>query len=152
LSLASSRVMGCRPARAASVSAMAPIFRMVCSPAALVGAPKGWAAETLRDGEVALLVDDGGLEAIIAAAHTLDLVTISIVRSEDSATVQDQTVLAFAASFPLVWVGAQFSTSVKVWARERGPMTLLVEAQGALPDDERGRIGRFLALLGRQTE
>jgi hypothetical protein len=130
---------------------MAPIFRMVCSPAALVGAPKGWAVETLRDGEVALLVDDGGLEAIIAA-HTLDLVTISIMRSEESATVQEQTVLAFAGSFPLVWVGAQFSTSVQVWARERGPMTLLVEAQGALPEDERGRIGRFLALLGRQTE
>jgi hypothetical protein len=31
-------------------------------------------------------------------------------------------------------------------------MTLLVEAHGALPDDERRRIGRFLAMLGRQTE
>jgi hypothetical protein len=125
---------------------------MVCSPAALVGAPQGWAAEALRDGEVALLVDDGGLEAIVAAAHALDLVTVSIVRSEESATVQEQTVLAFAGSFPFVWVGRQFSNPVQVWARERGPMTLLVETPGALPDDERGRIGRFLALLGRQTE
>jgi hypothetical protein len=125
---------------------------MVCSPAALVGAPKGWAAETLRDGELALLIDDGGLDAIIATARTLDLFTVSIVRREESATLQERTVLGFAGSFPLVWVGPQFSDSVQVWARERGPMTLLVEAHGALPDDERSRIGRFLALLGRQTE
>jgi hypothetical protein len=131
---------------------MAPVFRMVCSPAALAGAPKGWAVETLRDGEVALLVDDGGLEAINAAAHALDLVTVSIVRSEESAALQRQTVVAFAGSMPLVWVGAEFSDSVRAWAHERRPMTLLVEVDGALPDDERVRIGRFLALLGRQTE
>jgi hypothetical protein len=131
---------------------VAPIFRMVCSPAALVGAPRGWAIETLRDGEVAFLVDDGGLEAIMAAAHALDLVTVSIVRSEESTTVREETVLAFAGSFPFVWVAPHFSDSAQVWARERGPMTLLVEAQGPLPDDERGRIGRFLAMLGRQTE
>lgn len=131
---------------------MAPVFRMVCSPAALAGAPKAWAVETLRDGDVALLVDDGGLEAINAAAHALDLVTVSIVRSEESAVLQRQTVVAFAGSMPLVWVGAEFSDSVRAWARERRPMTLLVEADGALPDDERVRIGRFLALLGRQTE
>jgi hypothetical protein len=131
---------------------MAPVFRMVCSPAMLAGAPKGWAAETLRDGEVALLVDDGGLEAINAAAHALDLVTVSIVRSEESETLQGQTVIAFAGSLPLVWVGAEFSESVRAWARERRPMTLLVEVQGPLPDEERVRVGRFLALLGRQTE
>jgi hypothetical protein len=131
---------------------MAPIFRMVCSPATLAGAPQRWAAETLRDGEVALLVDDGGLQAINAAAHALDLVTVSIVRSEESATLQGQTVIAFAGSLPLVWVGAEFSESVRAWARERRPMTLLVEGDGALPDEERVRIGRFLALLGRQTE
>ena len=131
---------------------MAPVFRMVCSPAALAGAPKGWAVETLRDGEVALLIDGGGLEAINAAAHALDLVTVSIVRSEESAALQRQTVVAFAGSMPLVWVGAEFSDSVRAWAHERRPMTLLVEVDGALPDDERVRIGRFLALLGRQTE
>ena len=48
-----------------------PIFRLVCVPGALDGAPSGWAAEMLRDGEVALLVDDGGLEAINAVAHAL---------------------------------------------------------------------------------
>jgi hypothetical protein len=131
---------------------MAAIFRMVCSPAALAGGPQGWGAETLRDGEVALVLDDGGLEAINAAAHALDVVTVSIVRSESSAAAQEQTVIAFAGGFPLVWVGPEFSDSVRAWARERPPMTLLVQAKGALPDEERGRIGRFLALLGRQTE
>jgi hypothetical protein len=131
---------------------MDPVFRMVCSPSALADAPRGWAVETLRDGEVALLVDDGGLEAINAAAHALDLVTVSIVRSEESGVLQGQTVIAFAGSLPLVWVGAGFSDSVRNWARERRPMTLLVEVDGPLPDEERVRIGRFLALLGRQTE
>jgi hypothetical protein len=134
------------------VSAVAPIFRMVCTAAALVGAPDGWATETLRDGELALLVDDGGLEAINAAAHALDLVTVSIVRSEEGAALQAQTVIAFAGSSPFVWVGAGVSDSVKTWAHERRPMTLLVEFDGALPDDQRGRIERFLSLLARQTE
>ena len=67
---------------------------MVCSPAALAGAPEGWPPETLRDGEVALLVDDGGLDAINQAAHALDMITVSIVRSEASAPEQEQTVIA----------------------------------------------------------
>ena len=33
-----------------------------------------------------------------------------------------------------------------------GPMTLLVEVAGPLADDERRRIERFVALLGRQAE
>ncbi len=134
------------------MSAMEALFRMACRPAALAGAPEGWAAETLRHGEIALLVDDGGLEAINAAAHALGFVTVSIVRSEDSAALQEQTVMAFAGSLPLIWVGETFSDSVQAWARERRPMTLLVEVDGPLPEDERGRIGRFHALLGRQTE
>jgi hypothetical protein len=134
------------------VSAVAAIFRMVCTPSALAGAPKGWAAETLRDGEVALLVDAGGLEALNAAAHALDLVTVSIVRSESTAAAQAQTVIAFAGSMPLVWVGTDFNDEVRTWAHERLPMTLLVQAGDSLPDDERARIARFLALLARQTE
>jgi hypothetical protein len=117
---------------------MAPIFRIVCTPGALAGAPAGWAAETLREGELALLVDDGGLEAINAAAHALDLATVSIVRQERTTAEQAQTVIAFADSFPLVWVGAGLGEAERTWARERRPMTLLVE--------------RFLALLARQTE
>jgi hypothetical protein len=131
---------------------MAPIFRMVCSPAALAAGPKGWTAEIMRDGEVAFVVDGGGLEAINAAAHALDIVTVSIVRSESSATVQEQTVRVFAGGLPLVWAAPEFSDSARTWARDRPPMTLLIEAGGAFADDERGRIGRFVAMLGRQTE
>ncbi len=125
---------------------------MVCTPAALASAPKGWAAETLREGEVAMLVDDGGLEAINQAAHALELVTISIVRREESPAIQERTVIAFAGSLPLIWVAGGFSDASRVWARERGPMTLLVQAKAELPDSEQARIGRFVALLGRQTE
>jgi hypothetical protein len=129
-----------------------PIFRMVCPPAALAGAPPGWAVETLRDGELALLVDGGGLEAINAAAHALDLITVSIVRQEETAAEQAQSVIAFADAFPLVWVAAGLTDAERTWARERRPMTLLVEVDGVLPDAERVRIERFLALLARQTE
>jgi hypothetical protein len=125
---------------------------MVCTPSALAGAPQRWAAETLRDGELALLVDDGGLDAINAAAHALGLVTVSIVRQEETAADQAQTVIAFAGSFPLVWVAAGLTDAERTWARERRPMTLLVELDGPLPDDDRVRIERFLALLARQTE
>jgi hypothetical protein len=131
---------------------MDPLFRMVCSPAALADPAKEWAAETLREGEVALLVDGGGLEAVNAAAHALDLLTVSIVRSEESPDRQDETVIAFAGSFPLVWIAGEFTDSAKTWAHDRRPMTLLVEADGPLPADERHRIARFLALLARQTE
>jgi hypothetical protein len=97
-------------------------------------------------------VDEGGLDAINAAAHTLDQVTVSIVRSEQTAVGQEQTVIMFAGPFPFVWVAGDFSEAVQVWARERGPMTLLVPAAAALPDQARARIGRFLAILARQTE
>ncbi|HWC85840.1 MAG TPA: hypothetical protein VG388_04835 [Solirubrobacteraceae bacterium] len=131
---------------------MSSIFRMVCAPAALASAPLGWTAETLREGELALLVDDGGLEAINAAAHALDLVTVSIVRREETAAEQAETVIAFAGSLPLVWVSGGLTESERTWARERPPMTLLIAVDGPLPDAERARIERFLALLARQTE
>jgi hypothetical protein len=130
-----------------------PIFRLVCVAGALDGAPKGWAAEMLRDGEVALLVDDdGGLEAINAIAHALDLLAVRVVRREQTAARQEQTVIAHAASLPLVWLGDAFSDDARTWARKRGPMTLLVEVHGTLPDDDRRRIDRFVSLLGRQAE
>lgn len=131
---------------------MAPIFRMVCTPSALAGAPPGWAASVLRDGELALLVDEGGLEAINAAAHALDLVTMPIVRQEETAAAQAQTVIALAESLPLVWVAAGLTEAERKWAHDRPPMTLLVEVDGPLPEAERARIERFLALLARQSE
>jgi hypothetical protein len=130
----------------------APIFRLVCGPSALDGARRGWAPEMLRDGEVALLVDTGGMTAIDAVAHALDLFAVRVIRREDTPELQEQTVIAHAGSLPLIWVGSAFSDPARAWARDRGPMTLLVEVDGALSEDERRRIDRFVALLGRQAE
>jgi len=129
-----------------------PLFRLVCPPAALDGAPEDWAPEMLTDGEIALLVDDGGLHAINAAAHALDHLTVSVMRIEDTHEQQEQTVIAHARSLPLIWIAHDFTQPTRKWAVDRGPMTLLIECDGALPDDERARITRFVALLGRQTD
>jgi hypothetical protein len=128
-----------------------PRFRFVCTPSALSGAPAGWAREMLREGEVALLGDEG-LEAVNGVAHELGLVSISLIRNERSATLQDRTVINYATSLPLVWVADGFSDDVSAWARDRGPMTLLSASTGALDDEERRRIDRFVAILGRQSE
>jgi hypothetical protein len=129
-----------------------PIFRLVCVPGALDGAPRGWAAEMLRDGEVALLVDEGGLDAVNAVAHALDVLAVRVLRREETPGRQEETVIAHAAALPLVWVGSAFTDAARSWARERGPMTLLVEVDGPVSADERRRIDRFVALLGRQAE
>jgi hypothetical protein len=129
-----------------------PNFRLVCVPAALDGAPQGWADDMIRHGEVALLVDDGGLDAINALAHDLDIVAVRLLRTEATAAEQEQTVIAHAASLPLIWVAGEFSEQARTWARARGPMTLLVEVDGSLPEDERRRIERFVGVLGRQAE
>lgn len=106
----------------------------------------------LRDGEIAVLADGGGFAAINTVAHELGLVSVPLVRSEESAERQQDTVIAYADALPLVWVGVSFTDTVSAWARARGPMTLLVQADGSLSDDERRRIDRFVATLGRQTE
>ncbi len=129
-----------------------PSFRFVCVPSALAGAPAGWAAEMLQDGEIALLAGDGGLDAVNGVAHDLGLVSVPVVRGEDSDARQEQTVMAYAENLPLVWVGASFGDAATAWARDRGPMTLLVEAGAPLSDEERRRIERFVATLGRQSE
>lgn len=126
-------------------------FRLVSAPSAVTGAPAGWAREMLREGEVALLATEG-LEAINAVAHDLAQASISLVRTEESAVLQDQTVIAFAGSLPLIWIAPEFSDEARSWAHERGPMTLLVASEGPLSDDERRRIDRFVAILGRQSE
>jgi NADPH-dependent ferric siderophore reductase len=127
-------------------------FRFVCVPAALQDAPGGWTRDMLEEGEIALLPDSGGLPAVNAVAHTLGLPSIALVRGEDDAARQEETVIAHAGSLPLVWVAPAFSESAQRWARERGPMTLLVVAAGPLSDEERRRIDRFVATLGRQSE
>ena len=81
-------------------------FRFVCVPSALQGAPAGWARDMLEEGEIALLADSGGLEAVSDVAHALGLPTISLVRAEASPERQEETVIAYAQSMPLVWVAA----------------------------------------------
>jgi hypothetical protein len=129
-----------------------PSFRFVCVPSALVGAPANWAREMLRDGEIALLPDAGNLAAIDDVAHELGLVSVAVIRGEQDAERQQDTVIAYAQSLPLVWIGEAFGEAATTWARDRGPMTLLVQAGGPLSDEERRRIDRFVATLGRQSE
>ena len=129
-----------------------PSFRFVCVSTALARAPSDWAREMLREGEIALLADGGGLGAINEVAHMLGLASVPVVRGEDSASAQEATVIAHADGLPLVWIAAAFSESATAWARDRGPMTLLVTADAPLSDEERRRIGRFVAMLGRQSE
>lgn len=128
-----------------------PRFRFVCLPSALAGTPAGWARDMLEEGEVALLAS-GGLDAINQVAHELGQIAVALVRTEASREQQDSAVMAYADSLPLVWVAADFSAEARSWARDRGPMTLLSEADGSLEAEERRRIDRFLAILGRQSE
>ncbi len=127
-------------------------YRFVCVPGALAGAARPWSREMLEAGELALLPDAGGLASIDEVAHALGLTSVSVIRGEQSREAQADTVIAYADSLPLVWIGDGFSERVTRWAHERGPMTLLVETDGALSDDERKRIARFVAALGRQSE
>jgi hypothetical protein len=106
----------------------------------------------LREGEIALLPADGGLAAVDDVARALDAVTVAVVRGEPDAERQEQTVIEYAGPLPLVWVGASFSDAATQWAHDRGPMTLLVQTERSLSDDERRRIDRFVATLGRQSE
>jgi hypothetical protein len=129
-----------------------PLFRLACTAGVLEGAPEGWVNTMLEEGELALLVDDGGLDAITDLAHALDLVTVPVLRTEEEPSRQDSTVIAYAASKPLVWIAGGFGEAATRWAHERGPMTLLVETGGPLTDDERRRIERFVVILGRQAE
>jgi hypothetical protein len=129
-----------------------PLFRLVCTPGILDGAPEGWVGSMLEEGELALLVDDGGLEAVSAVAHRLDLVTVQVLRTEESSEEQERTVMTYAGSKALVWVAGTFGDAATTWARDRGPMTLLVETGEPLSDDERKRVERFVVILGRQAE
>ena len=129
-----------------------PLFRLACAPTVLDAAPDGWVATMLEEGELGVLADDGGLDAITALAHALDRVVVPVLRAEDTPERQEATVIAYAESKPLVWVAASFSEDATQWAHKRGPMTLLIESAGPLPDDERKRVERFAVILGRQAE
>lgn len=129
-----------------------PVFRLVAPPSALDGAPAGWAAELLDQGELALATDAGGLDAISAVARALDRPAVAVLRREATDAAAEASVREFAAGLALVWIAPSFGDDARAWARDRAPMTLLVEHDGALPEDERRRIERFVAILGRQAE
>lgn len=128
------------------------LFRLVCAPAVLDSAPAGWVETLLEEGEIAVLADAGGLDAITALAHALDLVTVPVLRAEQTPAEQEATVMAYADGKPLVWIGGSFSEDARRWAQRRGPMTLLLEAGGPLSEEERKRVERFVVILGRQAE
>ena len=129
-----------------------PLFRLACAPAVLDPAPAGWVETMLEEGEIAVLADSGGLDAITALAHDLDLITVPVLRAEETPEQQEATVIAYAESKPLIWIAPAFSDDAKGWAHRRGPMTLLVEAEAPLDDAERKRVERFIVILGRQAE
>jgi hypothetical protein len=129
-----------------------PGFHFVCVPSALVGLPAEWVTEMLGDAELALLADGGGFAAVSDVAHTLGLISVPLIRHEETVERQHDTVMAYAERLPLVWVAEEFSPAVTAWASARGPMTLLVGATGPLSEGERRRIERFVAILGRQSE
>ena len=128
------------------------LFRLVCTPATIDGAPEGWVGTMLEEGDLALLADEGGLDAISTVAHHLDLVTVPLLRTESGAEEQEATVMRYADGKPLIWVASSFGETAREWAQKRGPMTLLVETDTELSDDERKRVERFVVILGRQAE
>ncbi len=132
--------------------ASAPLFRLICPPTAFDNAPTGWAADMLADGEVALELEGCEIGAINAAAHAFGYRTVRVLRIETSQEAKDETIITHAETLPLIWIAAGFSERIQQWARERGPMTLLVEADGPLPEAELGRLTRFVALLARQID
>lgn len=129
-----------------------PVFRLVAPASALEAAPAGWAGELLSQGEMALALDADELDAIDAVARALDRPAIAVLRRESTPAASDATVREFAAGLALVWIAPAFGDDARAWARDRAPMTLLVEHDGPLPDEERRRIERFVAILGRQAE
>jgi hypothetical protein len=128
------------------------VLRLVSFAEVLADTPQAWARELLADGEIAVLGGEGGLADVDRVAQHLDLVSVPVLRGGESPTAQDEIVIAFAGSLPLVWIAPAFSEHVVAWARDRGPMTLLVTADGALPQDEQRRVARFASSLGRQSE
>jgi hypothetical protein len=129
-----------------------PVFRLVAPASVLQATPAGWVQELLGQGEMALIADAGGLEAIDAVARALDRPAVAVLRREPTSLAAEASVRAFADGLALVWIGPAFGDEARAWACDRAPMTLLVEHDGPLPEDERRRVERFVAILGRQAE
>lgn len=129
-----------------------PVFRLVAPASALEAAPAGWATELLDQGELALALHAGELDAIDAVARALEQPAVAVLRREATSEAAEASVREFAADLALIWIAPSFGDDAVAWARDRAPMTLLVEHDGPLPDEERRRIERFVAILGRQAE
>jgi hypothetical protein len=129
-----------------------PVFRLVAPASALEAAPAGWAGELLRQGELALALHAGELDAIDAVARALGQPAVAVLRREATSKAAEASVRESAADLALIWIAPSFGDDAVAWARDRAPMTLLVEHDGPLPEEERRRIERFVAILGRQAE
>lgn len=129
-----------------------PVFRLVAPASALEAAPAGWAQELLQQGELALALHAGELDAIDAVARALERPAVAVLRRESTTEAAEASVREFASGLALVWIAPSFGDEARKWAHDRAPMTLLVESDGALPEEERRRIDRFVAILGRQAE
>jgi hypothetical protein len=129
-----------------------PVFRLVAPASVLEATPAGWTKDLLRQGEMALALDAGALDAIDAVARALGSPAVAVLRREATPVATEASVREFADGLALVWIAPSFSTEARAWARDRAPMTLLVDHDGPLPEDDRRRIERFVAILGRQAE
>src|ERR1700744_4325119 len=98
-----------------------PVFRLVAVASALLDAPPDWARELMADGELAVLPGSGDLSAVSDVAHRLDVTSVPVLRAESTPDAQADTVIAWAAGMPLVWIDADFPERVRDWARDRGP-------------------------------
>jgi hypothetical protein len=127
------------------------LFRLVCGPAVLTAAPEGWASEMLQAGEVAIVPDVDGLASVHAVARALDTTAVAVLRGEEDGATQERTVMAHADALALIWIAPTFSDDARAWAQKRAPMTLLIDADGELPPDERRRVERFVAILSGQA-
>lgn len=103
----------------------------------------------LRDGEIALLPDAGGLAAISDVAHQLRLLSVPVIRTEPDEERQHETVMATQADCRSCGSAGVSAPRSPPGRATGGQMTLLVHTARALEEDERRRIDRFVATLGR---
>ena len=68
-----------------------------------------------------MLVDEGGQDAIDAAIRALGQLAVPVKSSEAGSEAQEQTVIEFAGSLPLIWITAEFSERAQSWAHQPGP-------------------------------
>jgi hypothetical protein len=126
-----------------------PGFHFVCVPSALVGLPAEWVTDMLGDGKIALLVDGGGFAAIDEVAHTLGLISVPLPATRGNGGASGGHGDGVRRS-PPARVGGRRPQRDGHRLGEQSPPDDV--ATGPLSEDERRRIDRFVAILGRQSE